>query len=158
MTDSVARSIALFFYLALMDEARAKASSADAASLYDINHLSKSNCTEAAEVVRITYAGIERISSKLGRGRPNLSTHAGWSLPQGFDLGPWREFQKGAMLDELLVVIWSSVLDFSNEDIAKGWGVSVGTVKYRLALGLRKLGGMLPQNKHGSNTYLGVVK
>lgn len=158
MTDSVASSIALFFYLTLMDEARAKTCASEAVSLYNSSFTSKTDWSEAAEVVRSTHAVMNKISSRFVRGRPNLSTHAGWNLPAGFDLGPWREFQKNAALDELLVVTWSSVLGISNEDIAKGWGVTSGTVKYRMALGLRKLGAMVPQVRHGSNVYLGVVK
>ena len=60
------------------------------------------------------------------------------------DLGPWCDFLKEAEEHVILVVIFSQVLLLSDKDIAKGMGVSIGTVRYRLGYGLRLLGSMYP--------------
>jgi hypothetical protein len=78
----------------------------------------------------------------VSRGRPNTSVESGWLIPEGIDLGPWREFQKNASEDELLTVIWSKILKFSDLEISEGLGITQGTIRYRLGRALRKLGSM----------------
>ena len=58
------------------------------------------------------------------------------------DLSPWQNFLKEAESDVVTVVIFSKILLFQEEDIAKGMKISLGTVRYRLGYGLRLLGGM----------------
>ncbi|MNT80198.1 hypothetical protein D3C72_2196280 [compost metagenome] len=67
---------------------------------------------------------------------------SGWLIPEGVDLGPWREFQKTASEDELLTVIWSKILKLSDHEISEGLGITQGTIRYRLGRALRKLGSM----------------
>ena len=53
-------------------------------------------------------------------------------------------FLKEAEDEVVLVVILSKILLFQDKDIAKGMGISIGTVRYRLGYGLRCLGSMSP--------------
>jgi len=74
-------------------------------------------------------------------------------VPEGLDLGPWREFQKSSSEDELLSVIWSKILKIDDDDISEGLGITQGTIRYRLGRALRKLGSMtqgMGKIKHGS--------
>ncbi len=84
----------------------------------------------------------EKTKVKIQRGRPNTSIDSGWLIPPELDLGPWKEFQKNATNDELLVTIWSKILNYSEDIISVGLGLTSGTIRYRCARGFRKLGSM----------------
>lgn len=73
----------------------------------------------------------------------NIDSHQ-YGFSSSIDLGPWCDFLKEAEEHVILVVIFSHILLLSEKDIAKGMGVSVGTVRYRLGYGLRLLGSMSP--------------
>ena len=57
-------------------------------------------------------------------------------------MGLWRQFMRDSDADEFLAVLWSRVLKITDEAIAKGLGVTVGTVRHRTGRGLRKLSSM----------------
>lgn len=136
------RSIALFFFFAFLDDRRALEASTQAISLYHTKKKNNPQFNASVLVVMSTFAIWNKHHLKLNRGAANFSTDAGWNVPADLDLGPWREFQKLATQDELLAVIWSKVLELSEQDIAEGLGISEGTVRYRLGRALRKLGSM----------------
>ena len=60
------------------------------------------------------------------------------------DLAPWCDFLKEAEDEVILVMIFSKILLLPDQDIARGMGISIGTVRYRLGSGLRLLGRMSP--------------
>ena len=111
-------------------------------------------------IVSATKLIWEKYRGRFVRGRPNYSLDSGWLLPQEFDLGPWKEFQKSAQEDEFLCLIWSKLLKISDEDISTGLGVTVGTLRYRVGRALRKLGSLTQFVNHKSlgSPNLGVVR
>jgi hypothetical protein len=121
MHEQEIRKIALFFFFATLDAKRALDF---AVSAFSILH----------------KGSLKPGFSKILRGRPNYNSEAGWILPTGVDLAAWTTFQKGASDEELLATIWSQILNISDHEIAKGLQVSVGTVRFRVAKGLRSLG------------------
>lgn len=60
------------------------------------------------------------------------------------DLAPWCDFLREAEEQVIFVMIFSQILLFPDKDIARGMGISEGTVRYRLGHGLRLLGSMAP--------------
>ena len=142
MGESEVRSIALFFFFAFLDDRRAVEASAHSVSALNNKKKKNPDSTSSVLIVMSTFSIWSKLHLKLNRANPNFSSDAGWIIPTDMDLGPWREFQKLATQDELLSVIWSKVLGFSETDIAQGLGISEGTVRYRLGRALRKLGSM----------------
>ena len=139
------RALALFFFFALLDDRKAIECSVQAMT---ICHERKKRNPELKNSIAVVYATAkiwERVHLKIQRGLPNSSMESGWLVPANIDLGPWREFQKNATNDELLTVIWSKILNYSDQDISEALGLTVGTVRYRLARSFRKLGGMILQ-------------
>lgn len=145
MTEADLRALALFFYFALLDDRKAIECSIEAFSLCQDRKKRNPKEKSSVIVVAATSKIWEDIYLKVQRGLPNTSVESGWVLPPELDLGPWREFQKNATKDELLVVIWSRVLNFSDQDIANGLGMTIGTIRYRMARAFRKLGTMTYQ-------------
>lgn len=142
MNEAEIRAIALFFYVSLLDDRKAVEAAVEAAAIAREKIKRASPNKSSAIIVSATAKVWEATQRKIERSRTNLSADSGWVLPQGLDLGPWREFQKNATSDELLVVIWAKILGFSVSDVSEGLGLSEGTVRYRLGRSLRKLGGM----------------
>ncbi|WP_295902047.1 hypothetical protein [uncultured Bdellovibrio sp.] len=153
MTEADVQSIALFFYFALLDDQKAIEASSQALALGRARKQRNPNLKNSVAIVAATKSVWDRYKARVARGRPNTSVESGWLIPEGIDLGPWREFQKSASEDELLTVIWSKILRIEDDDISEGLGITQGTIRYRLGRALRKLGSMtqgVSKLKHGS--------
>jgi DNA-binding CsgD family transcriptional regulator len=146
MSDSDIRALALFFYFALLDDRKAIELAISAVGVCAEKKKRYPNMKSSVAIVTATAKIWDEMYLKIQRGLPNTSVESGWVLAPGLDMGPWREFQKNATHDELVCVIWSRILNFSDQDIADGLELTTGTVRYRLARAFRKLGGMTHQN------------
>ncbi len=142
MNENDISAIALFFFFALLDDQKAIEASSRALALGRSRHERNSKIKGSVALVSVTKAVWDQYKLRVARGRPNTSVESGWLVPEGIDIGPWREFQKTASEDELLTVIWSKILGIADDDISEGLGITQGTVRYRLGRALRKLGGM----------------
>ena len=142
MTQSEVRSIALFFYLAFLDDQKALEAAAQACALHQKRVKKDPQLKSAVALVAATADVWNKYKVRISRGRPNTTVESGWLIPPQVDMGPWREFQKTAASEELATVIWSKVLKLSDADISAGLGITQGTIRYRLGRSLRKLGGM----------------
>src|ERR1043165_2552066 len=128
MTESDIRALALFFYFALLDDRRAVELAISALGICNEKKKNNPNLKNSVIVVAATSKIWERHHFKFQRGLPNTSIDSGWLLPPETDMGPWREFQKNATHDELVSVIWSRILKYSDDDIAEGLDLTKGTV------------------------------
>lgn len=142
MTESDVQAITLFFYFSLLDDKKAIEASSKALALCRARKTKNPHLKNSVVIVAATKSIWDKYKSRVSRGRPNTSVESGWLIPEGLDLGPWREFQKSASEDELLTVIWSKVLKIADDDISEGLGITQGTIRYRLGRALRKLGSM----------------
>lgn len=153
MTEADVQMIALFFYFSLLDDQKAIEASSKALVLCRASKQRNPNLKNSVGVIVATKAVWDKYKARVARGRPNTTVESGWLVPEGLDLGPWREFQKSASEDELLTVIWSKILKIEDDDISEGLGITQGTIRYRLGRALRKLGSMsqgVSKLKHGS--------
>lgn len=139
---ALVESVALFYYFLFLDEVRAKA-----AAVKTLNRCrrrmdsQKSGASEVESIlVHATNMFVERMAYKYKPGQQKGNYQLGWIVPTNIDLGPWREFKKHADKEVLLATLWSQIVNISDAHIAKGLGVSVGTVRYRVGKGLRELG------------------
>lgn len=153
MTEADVQSIALFFYFSLLDDQKAIEASSQALAIGRARQQRNPDLKSSVAVVAATKTVWDKYKSRVSRGRPNTTVESGWLIPEGTDLGPWREFQKSASEDELLTVIWSKILKIADDDISEGLGITQGTIRYRLGRALRKLGSMtqsVSKFKHGT--------
>lgn len=65
------------------------------------------------------------------------------SFPLELDL--WIKYHKSCRPEEMLVLIWSDVLQISEGLIAEALELSEGTIRYRLGRGLQAVGMLRPQ-------------
>ncbi len=143
MTEAQIKSVACFFFFAFLNESLALQ-----ATVRTVKHISKrfkkspelSESDQNAIIVFQTAKAWEKYSRQHNRKFQGPHFEAGWQLPEDTDLAPWRQFLKEVGSEEVLAVIWSRILCFSDECMAKGLGLTVGTVRYRVGRGLRKLG------------------
>lgn len=142
MTEAEIKSIALFAYFAFLDEARAVEAASRSLVLAEDKLKKDKSVTSSVAIVWATEKVWNELNGQLLRGHPTVNSDKNWILPKGFDFGPWKEFQKNATEDELLILIWSKILGFNDDEIAQGLGITEGTVRYRMARSLRKLGAM----------------
>lgn len=141
MDEKLIRSTALFFYLNLFDSRLAY--SAAQKALIDWRKIGlKIGDSEAwPRFIAVTT----HVLSKIHRVKPADEEEAQghWQIPEGVDLELWRKFKNNCDSKDFLAVLYSRVLDLSDEEIAQGLKLTTGTVRYRVQKGLKRLGGFL---------------
>lgn len=95
-----------------------------------------------ASVVFYTYNNWKKYKLHPTQASLNFSHSGSWILPPNVDLGLWRQFLKEAEPEEFLTVLWVKILKFSEAQVARGVGRSIGTVRHRLNRGLRVMSQM----------------
>ncbi len=142
LSESQVRSVALFFLYAVLDE-HAALPIADKTSGILRSKLSRvaEESTDAKRILISTCkTQFEKIKKSLSRGTMSMTLSNAFVLPDDVSLAAWVRFQKESPDDELLTVIFSRIMGFTEYDIAEAFEVSEGTATYRLGRGLRRLG------------------
>lgn len=142
MSEQEIRKLCLFFFYAFLDEKVAEAAATDACRLAQEKRAKNREIDSEVLIVQCTHQIWEKRQAKLFAGKPVVFSGTDWIVPLSLELGPWREFQKNATADEIVSLVWSKVLNISEEKIAEALAISSGTIRYRLGRALRKLGGM----------------
>jgi len=138
ITDELVRSIALFYFLSFLDEKVAVEASEKA-----ITQLKARGKSDDRSVVRLLWQCFEQFSKQVARRPLRTEPDIAWAVPPHLDLTPWAKFQQEAGKNELIAVLLSRVLGFTDESIAAGLGISVGTARHRIGKGMRHLGAHL---------------
>ncbi|MES2856359.1 MAG: hypothetical protein V4692_10880 [Bdellovibrionota bacterium] len=140
--DERARRIALFFLFSLADErvafqaahkavASLKASSAKASNELGVDH------------IRLLKKIYDKHKTLLEReSLANAVPPTSWQLAPGVSAATWLRFRKNAADQEVIALVLSKIVGFDDESVARGLGVSVGTIRYRVGKALRQLGSM----------------
>lgn len=151
LNEAQIRAVALFFYFSLQDEKLARQASSKTIS--QIVSRQKSGGDPEGPLgpalVSLTNRVWKSFKKYIRNSQSTVSHEGGWIVPSGVDLGAWRKFRKESIEEEFLVVIWSSILKLSDEDISQGLGLTTGTVRHRVGRGLKKLGTMVHQQGQG---------
>lgn len=145
MTETQINSVALFFYFTLLDEELADRISREAIKKIRDQFEKRENSKAFAEAIVIHQCTklFEKARKEHVLNTAHLSQKAKYILPTGLSFGAWRQFHKESSIEDLESLVWSRVLGFSDEVIAQGLGVTVGTVRYRVGRSLRQLGHLI---------------
>lgn len=147
--DTLAREIALFFLFSLLDQ-RVALSAAHKA-IAQVKALSSENePASRAAVARILKSGFDSHRRLLPRNQSVELSDSALSLPQGTDMPTWTKFHSTASDDEITAVVLTQILGYKEEEVAEGFDVSVGTMKYRISKGIRHLGAAVPKSGSAS--------
>jgi len=157
MSEAEIRAIALFFFFALLDEN--KALEAANRALLKFQHLQSKHkeMKSSQAIVAASYSVWLGIRKNLERGKHNFSHESTWFFSKDLDLDPWKEFQKQAPENELLIVIWVHILGISIDDVSRALGLASGTLRYRAGRGLARLGEYAQPLAGKSSPVLGIV-
>ena len=138
LSDSSCRSIALFFHLSCLNDEVTKTSSLKMAKLLEKAESDFSDEFEKSEdFVRISH----QLWKKNSQVEESLTSQSEVCVvDKSFLWKQWKSFRKKSSSEELLIVIWSQILGFSVEEIARGMDETQGTIRYRLSRGLCCLG------------------
>ena len=133
MDEQIIRSVTLFFYLNLFDSrASYSASQKVLSSWKDLDSDHRSDLIPLARKILKASHGLKIFSPQ---GVP-----VEFAIPPNFSMDAWMEFRKRADSAEFEAVLWSSVLGFTDEEVAAGLGVTEGTIRHRVSRGLREFG------------------
>ncbi len=141
LSDALLEKVALFYYFALLDEAKAQAATSNT-----IKSLLKAGVGESTEPSEADIIFVRETSEFFNKSRSehkttSFSFSAGHIvLPEKSNWGPWFEFRKMADERDYLAVLYEKVLGVKEDLIAKGLKLPIGTVRHRLGRGLKVLG------------------
>lgn len=142
ITDEQVRSIALFFFLSLMDEKAAIQASERAVTQLKSK---KESSVDDPTLIRLLSQYYKQFSKQVVRQPLKSEPDIAWAVSPPVDLGTWVKFHQEVGKSELIAVLLSRVLGFKDEAIASGLGVSLGTARHRIGKGMRQLGAHLKQ-------------
>ena len=132
----------IFFYLALLDEAKAKEAIQAVVKSLRKKRIQDSSAPENLERLISTLNSAFEDHKVTARPMGTVFSSGHVTLPPGLNWGRWLEFHRLAEQNDLLAVVYNKVLGISEDAVARGLGVSEGTVRFRVAKGLRLLGGI----------------
>ena len=146
--EAQVHKIALFYYFTTMDESEARQASVRAyqKTKKKIQKEGLGEASVAPAIVHSLHSVPLKSKSPFGWFR-SRKVELGWLPAEGVDLGGWRSFLKEAEPDEREAVILSRILNFTDQDISIGLGVTEGTVRHRVGRGLRLLGECLSREE-----------
>ena len=142
VSSEQARDIALFFLLSLMDEKLAlQAAHKSIAQLKA--HSSINGHFDRVDVSRVLRKAFDIHRKMLSRNRPTEMSEKVLGFPEGTDFVTWQKFYRSSSDAEFTAVILTRILGYPEVAVAEGFNVSAGTMKYRVAKGVRQLGSVL---------------
>lgn len=148
ISDGQVRSIALFFFFTLMDEKvaiQAAHKAVSHAKAFGAADPTKPE-TEASRIslIRVLKKTFDSHRRLVPKNQISLQAVTAQetvlNLAVDATLTPWLKFQRDTGENEVVAVALSRVLGFSDEEIASGLGISLGTARYRIGKGMRQLG------------------
>lgn len=141
MDSSVVETVAKYFFFTALDERISYSASLRVlAELRSKNWAGQENRHRWIQVLTKWRPHARSLPPKFWS---ENQSDRGFNFPHDFDFSLWLSFQSAADPSEVEAVLLSKVLGFSDQEIAEGLQVTVGTVRYRLGRGLRHLGGYL---------------
>ncbi len=144
------RRFALFFILAFLDDRLAAEISEKATLLFKSKYpkFQSESEIETPEVRRDMIAICfsqwqtykKRLTKGMTREKTEFNISAYGKMPAHLELGPWLRFHKEAAEEEVLAVLFTQILEFSETETAEALKVSLGTLRHRVGKGIRVLG------------------
>ena len=139
MLPTVIETVAKYFFFSALDERVSFAASLKVlAEIKSKNWLSEAHRARWVETLTKFKPHLAQVKPRAWSAQ---STERGFTLPGEVDVSLWAAFQSSVDPSEVEAVLLSQVLAFTDDEIANGLKVSVGTVRYRVGRGLRHLGG-----------------
>lgn len=141
ITESVARTVLKFFFLAELDEDRALSLAKRAIDLLRKEQQKGVPGQIEAELVWRAIREVWLKKHELKSSSQSIGfSFADWRVPKSIELGPWLDFRRKADSEEFFAVLSVNVMGFSADEIARYCGMPKGSLRHRLNRGLRVLG------------------
>lgn len=138
VADTAIESVAKYFFFTALDERISF--SASLKVLAELKAHGWLDQDHRPKWIEVLTKWKPRLPGIPARNWSDVPSDKGFSFPRGFDLSLWISFQSSADPIEVEAVLLSKVLGFTDEEIAMGLNITVGTVRYRVGRGLRHLG------------------
>lgn len=136
LEEEFIRPLSVFFFFALMNEEKAISNTIDI-----LDKLKKNSFVKKDRLIEVIKMATEIVyNSDLKLVYITKSLNENWILPQGLDIGPWKEFHKKISKEEMISLLWTHVIKFDENSVLQALDISKGTHYYRISSALKKLG------------------
>lgn len=140
MTEEHLKKISLFFFLLTLDEVRAKVLS-NQCWVKCCERKNKNPKMSSDSILLLVLSQFwEKLKDQPRTGVSNFTHDAGWVLPTDVKIEPWLIFHKTSTNEEMWTTLLCQVLRVSPSRVSESLGISQGTIRYRLARSVRRMG------------------
>lgn len=157
MTDNNIRAVALFFYYTMPNELLAlhatdlavkKIKPLASQANDSLNPEIVDICTDIASDILKKYKANDKKVTQLQIPKRYENLGNPWVIPTNLSLSPWKEFINITESENLQLLVWTHLLKIEELLVAKKYGISVGTLRYRVSNSLKALGHcVVPSNR-----------
>jgi DNA-directed RNA polymerase specialized sigma24 family protein len=155
VSDADARTIGLFFLFTLMEE-KAALGAAQKAIIHLKSRKRSGTEFDREDLVAALHRVYQNDRKLVPRNQLQAQLHPAPQpsiderthyLNAGSELTAWTRFHREAGENEIVAVTLSRILGISDQAIAAGLGISLGSARYRIGKGIRQLGAVLRRAK-----------
>lgn len=141
MSEQETKSIALFFFLAFLDDKKGVELSQKVAKRLKKMWSSDSTIKHDTSLVAECFASWSQALASKGQIIGSLvASEETWKLPQNVGLEAWKKFLQVEHRENVFPLIWTEILGYSEVAVGQAMNVSQGTIRTRVARGLAQLG------------------
>ena len=140
MNEQDIRNLALFFFLILLDEAKALALTAKALKILNSKITPETDTDSKSSLI----VSVTKDLYKIDKGKQSPSaipfSETYFQLPKSLNFVKWKQLLKDTSLELIVPLVWAHVVGYPSKAVALGLGLTSGSVNSRVAKSLKHLG------------------
>jgi hypothetical protein len=140
MNEDHLKKMALFFFLLTLDEVRSRELCQQAWK--KCLEMKNRNSKESADSVFVLVLAQfwEKLKNETRTGVSKFNQDSGWLIPADLKLEPWCVFHRTASHEEIWMTLLCQILRLPVSRVSELLGISQGTIRYRLARSVKRMG------------------
>ena len=140
MNEDHLKKMALFFFLLTLDDVRARELSQQAwKKCLEIKNRNPKDSADSVMVLVLSQFW-EKLKDETRTGVSKFNLDSGWLIPSDLKLEPWFVFHRTASHEEIWMALLCQILRLPISRISELLGLSQGTIRYRLAKSVKRMG------------------
>ncbi|OQW54647.1 MAG: hypothetical protein A4S09_05685 [Proteobacteria bacterium SG_bin7] len=140
MSELEIRSIALFFFLAFLDDKKGTELSQSVVKKLKKLWAADKSVDHNISLISECFMAWKNTIEEKGQVIGSVIASETWKLPNNVGLEAWKKFLQLESQENVFPLIWTEILGRSEEIVGKALKVSQGTIRTRVSKGLIHLG------------------
>ncbi len=140
MSELEIRSIALFFFLAFLDDKKGTELSQVTTKKLKKLWAADKSVDRDISLISECFSAWKKTLEEKGQVIGSVIASETWKLPNNVGLEAWKKFLQLESHENVFPLIWTEILGRSEDIVGKAMKISQGTIRTRISKGLIHLG------------------